>query len=381
METLKVHFASKKQEVENPLDDGKDADDPETTSPVDQILSESLHLVLSDESDVSLSGDTIVLDHNVSFSLSDEASETSLTPPSPQNSFEDTLILDHDITFSEPVMVASLVSGDEILLDEVAVGIVLEVDDMDGFDDHDGSLDELTGEALDDSWFDPDWKDPRERTLSEESDELQDDGFDDSVFVPIVNEASTASIGTKKKLVEYSFSEESEDEVVGSTVEEANGFDFEDGSSVVWSVCDASDSDEEITLAENIINEATAVESNVEETNLINDVARALEYSSGSDSDHSPEQNRDLLTPPSQPSSGPSSPLSVPTTPAAFGPRTPRVINKTPCAQPAGLRASHLDSSPFRRPSHTTVMSSPIPSPQLSNIPSDDSMRGALTHR
>ena len=112
METLKVHFASKKQEVENPLDDGKDADDPETTSPVDQILSESLHLVLSDESDVSLSGDTIVLDHNVSFSLSDEASETSLTPPSPQNTFEDTLILDHDITFSEPVMVTSLVSGD-----------------------------------------------------------------------------------------------------------------------------------------------------------------------------------------------------------------------------------------------------------------------------
>ena len=89
----------------------------------------------------------------------------------------------------------------------------------------------------------------------------------------------------------------------------------------------------------------------------------------------SPKQNRDLLTPPSQPSSAPSSPPS--SSPVASGPRTPRM--NTPSARPTGTIARHPpESSPYRRPH--VGLASPLPSSSI-DVSSEVSMRGALTHR
>ena len=337
MEAFKDDIYKKKEaEAEAHLDRVDDVD-LETTVDMYLSLSDSLQLVLSDE---SMTGNTLVIDHKIEFSLMG----TSSTQCSARVS-GDTLIIDHGETFSEIDPGASL---------------VLDVDDIDE-------------SLIDDSWIDPDWnvqEEEEESSLSTENDDV----LDDSVFLA---EAPKGVPPKPKKLVEYSFSDESFTDVeeLPSKLVGVDGFDLEADESVVWSVSDASDDDgeigEQMTLSENLAegeinHEATNAESNIPE------VARVLLYSSGSESSHSPKQNRDLLTPPSQPSTGPSSPVSVPTTPAAFGPRTPRVA-----AQPTTVMNTPTLDSPFRRLPNTLVTSSPIPLPQTSDV----SLNGALTYR
>ena len=121
--------------------------------------------------------------------------------------------------------------------------------------------------------------------------------------------------------------------------------------------------------------------SNDIENEEVGTVPIILSPSSAPPTNPSPRQNRDLLTPPSQPSSAPSSPPSAPCTPSASGPRTPRM--ETPTGRQTSSRLTvggYLpDSSPFRRPSNTGP-TLPLPA-SPTQTSSEVSMRGALTHR
>ena len=88
----------------------------------------------------------------------------------------------------------------------------------------------------------------------------------------------------------------------------------------------------------------------------------------------SPQPNGDLQTPPS---SAPTSPPTAPSSPGDLGPRTPRQ-----CFTPSsGARRPPVDSSPFRRPSHTVGSPAPLTNEVTGPGGSGDMMRGALTHR
>ena len=88
----------------------------------------------------------------------------------------------------------------------------------------------------------------------------------------------------------------------------------------------------------------------------------------------SPQPNRDLQTPPS---SAPTSPPTAPSSPGDLGPRTPRQ-----CFTPSsGARRPPVDSSPFRRPSHTVGSPAPLTNEVTGPGGSGDMMIGALTHR
>lgn len=177
-----------------------------------------------------------------------------------------------------------------------------------------------------------------------------------------------------------------------------NEFELDGDTSIVWSVSDESDSDDESNESHETetntldTTEVPVIDSIETETGLLNtrDVSRLLQYSSESESEPSPKQNRDLLTPPSQPSSAPSSPPSAPSSPAP-GPRTPRMNSTTPSTP--GSRTTlrtPADGSPFRRPALVTTdvqvdnhdgASSIPPGPDPVNVSAAVSMRGALTHR
>ena len=155
MEAFKVDL-SKKKEAEA-LPDRVDDDDLETTADMSLGLSDSLHLVLIDE---SMTGDTLVIDHDIEFSLM----ETSLTSPRVSG---DTLIIDHGETFSEFDPGASLVldvdasaNVDEMLLEDL---------------DHESEVGDIDESLIDDSWIDPDLnvqEEEEESSLSTENDDV-----------------------------------------------------------------------------------------------------------------------------------------------------------------------------------------------------------------
>jgi hypothetical protein len=180
-------------------------------------------------------------------------------------------------------------------------------------------------------------------------------------------------------------------------------------TSIVWSVSDCSEeSDEAVSPSDESHGRHgdTIIETNVLETSQV-PVARRLAYAeelgliesspslaqcstttsgqrSPAETSRSPKRNRDLLTPPSQPSSAPSSPPSVPSSPSP-GPRTPRILT-TPSAGPRTPRiairpaGATLDASPFRiRVTSQKQNSSIIPAVPV--VSEEVSMRGALTHR
>jgi hypothetical protein len=174
-------------------------------------------------------------------------------------------------------------------------------------------------------------------------------------------------------------------------------------TSIVWSVSDCSEESDEAASPRD---GDKIIETNVLETSQVS-VARRLAYAeelgliesspslaqcstttsgqrSPAETSSSPKRNRDLLTPPSQPSSAPSSPPSAPSSPSP-GPRTPRILT-TPSAGPRTPRIATrpaeatLDASPFRI-RVTSQNRNPSIIPAVPVVSEEVSMRGALTHR
>ena len=273
---------------------------------------------------------------------------------------------------------------------------------LEGFDETSMVLDGLERDLLEFQ--------SEEMMVDVEENGSMDEEADTDMYVSFNKMASTNYNEHPLKLVDYSFSDEDsidsdhgriedelemnvdqEDRIEDSEdFQEAIGdFDFDADSSVIWSVSDCSDKsmvteDEpnDVDGDEYEINEKIPEEnSNDIENEEVGTVPIILSPSSEPPTNPSPRQNRDLLTPPSQPSSAPSSPPSAPCTPSASGPRTPRM--ETPTGRQTSSRLTvggYLpDSSPFRRPSNTGP-TLPLPA-SPTQTSSEVSMRGALTHR
>ena len=208
-------------------------------------------------------------------------------------------------------------------------------------------------EAFDDSVIDPDWKNREDDARSSTSSE------DDC---PEFEESGMADKEIASKLVDYSMSGDESD------------------------VDAAAETSEDELLEETISDGAIGIEDEEEDDTDIDDfvnysdldlpINEVLSYSPNSELGpmSSPIKNRDLLTPPSQPSSAPSSPPSAPSTPSTLGPRTP-ILNSRISSTPRepGSPATRYGSSPSRRPAAVHQDQDPTDV--------EVSMRGALTHR
>ena len=230
---------------------------------------------------------------------------------------------------------------------------------LEEFEDADDELDENViedddYEAFDDSLIDPDWKNYEEVAISSTSSE--DDTPPENEDIGMVDK------GTDIKLVDYSISgDEADGDAVAETSEDE--------------ILEVTISDGAIGI-EDEEDDDTDFDDFVNYSDLDLPINEVLSYSPVSELGpaSSPIRNRDLLTPPSQPSSAPSSPPSAPSTPSTLGPRTPILhskISSTPCEP--GSPATRYGSSPLGRPA-APRQSENDPDVQVS-------MRGALTHR